>query len=648
MAERVEQRSVSVRIDGKEIESTLKSISREMGRLKDETARAAEGTDAYVNRALSLAQADEAAKKNRASIKAIADIWERMPEDVKASVLEQQKDLQKLRQTYIDLVKAGQKVDSINMKMLAKDIEKAEARIASTVTAFSNLDKTATNNIEHVKKRFSELNKELDKATINSQEYYEKIKEYKNLEKVLEDHKKSITGITKAWHEQIPGINGVIAAAAGMFAVDQIVAYGRELYKTGVELDNIARKSTVVLKEQLSFVSEEARKNATDIGLAREQYVGLSTDVTAFLQSQKFSREEAAKMSTEVVNLSGVLSQFSGGGVEKTHEALEAIKGAFAEDVEQLAKFNIAISENVVQAKMMELGLDKMNAAAQQHGRAMIILKMITDGAAAQNEAFTGSADGMVRSQARIDAMLANITNNLAKFFIPLFEKLLNVVAPVADWLGEVSGAMAGMVNPSKAASDAFFEQKNKVGELEKSLPKLLEKYEHLTEKSKKVGGETKLNKKEQEELKKAIQGIGEIVPTSIIEIDRYGKALKINASAAEEFLVAQRKILKLDNADAITKTSSRLDYLEGEEVRIREQIEKINKGIIVGTSGFFGKNYLKDTDAKIEAVTELQNKLGKVTQEWDTLYYKRQQLRGEPLDDIKAPDTPDMSGVSI
>lgn len=512
--------------------------------------------------------------------------------------------------------------------------EKIEKRSVSVVID----GKEVENSLKKISKATSDLYQEVSKLPRGTEAYKDKLEELQKSRAILAEHKQEVLGLEQAWYKNIPAIKGMIGAAAGLFAIDQVTTYGSKIYQLGSELDNISRKSFFVLKEQLAGVNQEAQKNAKEIGLAREQYVGLSTDVTAFLQSQKFTRAEASKMSTEVVNLSGVLGQFAGGGLENTHEALEAIKGAFAEDVEQLAKFNIAISENVVQAKMQELGLDKANAATQQHGRAMIILKMITEGAKAQNEAFTGSADGMVRSQARIDAMIQSISNNLAKFFIPLFEKTLSVIAPVVEYMGELSEKLSGMVNPAKAASEAFFDQKEKVKELDKKLPDLLHKYDTLSAKS-------KLNKDEQKRLKEVIVQIGEVVPTAKIEVDKYGKALSINAGAAREFLKAQKTLSEYLNREAIAAEEKNIKQLEYKQKALKESIEGINTGKIKGTAGIFGVNYDKDVEAKTKAVNRYSTELETATKILEGAQLNLKNLKGEPIAEVKSPDVVDMSG---
>ena len=501
--------------------------------------------------------------------------------------------------------------------------------------------KEVENSLKKISKATSDLYHEVSKLPRGTEEYKDKLQELQRSRLILEAHKKEVQGIEQAWYKNIPAIQGAIAAAAGLFAIDQIVTYTQKLYTLGSELDNIARKSFFVLKDQLAAVNAEAKKNATEIGLAREQYVGLATDVTAFLQSQKFTRAEAAKMSTEVVNLSGVLSQFQGGGLAKTEEALEAIKGAFAEDVEQLAKFNIAISENVVQVKMQELGLDKANAAAQQHGRGMIILKMIMEGAKAQNEAFTGSADGMVRSQARIDAMLQSISNNLAKFFIPLFEKTLTVIAPVVEYLGELSEKLAALVHPAKAASEAFFDQKEKVKDLERNINPLINRYESLTSKS-------KLNKTEQIQLKEAIEKLGVAVPNAVIEVDKYGRALSINIGAVKDFMTAQQKLAEYLGKDAIQKEEEHKKAIQ-EKYRVAKQFQdNIISGKLTGEVKFLSHiSYKNDPTAKENALKKHRDEMATFQKELDGIDLNLKRLRGEPIAETQYSDVVDMSGKS-
>lgn len=486
--------------------------------------------------------------------------------------------------------------------------------------------KDVENSLKGIQRATNQLYNEVAKLERGTDQYKSKLQQLNIARAYLADHKKEVQGVQSAWNANTAALKSIGAITAGVFAVDAVIQYGREIYKTGVELDNIARKSAIVLKDQLAAVNQEAAKNAQEIGLAREQYVGLATDVTAFLQSQKLSRTEAAKMSTEVVNLSGVLSQFQGGGLAKTQEALEAIKGAFAEDVEQLAKFNIAISENVIQAKMQQLGLDKANAAAQQHGRAMIILQMITEGATAQQEAFNGSSDGMVRSQARIEAMLQTIQNNLAKFFIPLIEKALGFVSPLVAGLAAFSEGMAALANPAKAATEAFTEQKNSVENLEKNIRPLLDQHDKLKSKS-------SLSAAEQKKLKDITVQIGEAVPTATTAFDNYGRALSVNTDIARTFIEVEKRRLEYMNQTAIQSTIAAKSQLEKERDAIKKILEKGER---------LDSNITGEVSVALDAndISQFTNQLSVLQRQIDGAQAQIDFLSGKSLD-RKIPDAP-------
>lgn len=99
---------------------------------------------------------------------------------------------------------------------------------------------------------------------------------------------------------------------------------------------------------------------------------------------------------------------------------------------------------------------------------------------------------------------MTNISEKLSATLYPVFERLVFIAGNVVKGVADIADGFSALVNPAKAANDAFTEQASKVANLEAELPPLLDRYEELQ-------GKSNLTKKEQAELSKIIQRIGEI-----------------------------------------------------------------------------------------------------------------------------------------
>jgi len=135
----------------------------------------------------------------------------------------------------------------------------------------------------------------------------------------------------------------------------------------------------------------------------------------------------------------------------------------------------------------------------------------------------------------------------------------------------DVVDSMTGLINnvrdfisPSSALKREFEDLTGKVSALDDELPSLLNRYEELTKK-------TKPTKDEQEELGKLIARIGEVTPTAITEVDKYGNVLSISAEKSREFLKAEKARLKFDNQESINSIEKEIAAIN-EKVLARQR----------------------------------------------------------------------------
>lgn len=436
--------------------------------------------------------------------------------------------------------------------------------------------KEVENSLKSIQKATNALYNEVAKLTPAAANYQEKLEELQNARAVLDEHRQRIRGIEDAWFKNIPAIKEFAAAAIGALAIDRVVEFGKALVHNGVEMDTNLRKAASVLANELGKINNEAEKHAHTFGIARSQYVGATADMSAFFQSQFATREEGAKLGNEAVKLAGVLAGFKGGGAENFKEALEAIKGGFSDNVEELAKFNIALSDDIIKSALAERGIDKLNAKQQEHAKGLVLLQLIQEKATAQITAFGDTAGSVARNMAELEAMLKEIADTLSKILVPILAVALAGIKPLIDALGSVADWAYKVANPLQSLTEEFGKQKDKVKDLERSVNPLLTRYDELASK-------TKLTKKEQGELKDVTQKIGEIMPIAADGTDKYGKALMINTNIAREYINMEKVRLEYINKSAIAETESAIRQYEKQVLFEKMVLDSKQKLITIG-----------------------------------------------------------------
>jgi len=446
----------------------------------------------------------------------------------------------------------------------------ATRRQVSVFIDGKQVESTLYNIYKSKRKIVSQLNHMIE----GSDEYNKTLKKLDPLNKVIKKHNKRLRGVESTYDKMKVGIGKYVGIAAGAFAVTELVGYGKELFRLGAEMELLTKKAQTVFGTALPQVTREAENNAAAMGLTISQYTDASAAIGDLLIPMGFQRQEAASISTTLVDLSGALSEWTGG--QKTAQEVTDILGkAILGEREQLKTLGISIQEADIKTRLQEKGLHKLTGTMLQQAKAAATLELITEKSTDAQAAFANNSDTLIRRQAELNARIETTVESLANALIPVFNRLVDVAEILAGGIEDVTSFMENLADPVAAVTSAVDEQSKVVSNLEKNLVPLLDRYDELTNKS-------ELSKDEQTELAAIIIKVGKITPTAVSEIDKYGNALKINASASREFLEAERKRLEFVNKESITELN---DVIEGLELRAKiwkDVIEtgETNKGI--------------------------------------------------------------------
>lgn len=299
------------------------------------------------------------------------------------------------------------------------------------------------NSIKAIRTEKRKLNRELNDMVLGSEKYNMTVKEIKQLDGVISGHRRRIRDTASSYQKIIGGVTKFAGVAGLAFGVSELVQYGRQLLKVGVEMDQLNRKAATVFGQALPAVTAAARENAAAMGLTEARYVGAATALGDLLIPMGFTREEAATQATEMINLAGALSEWTGGQIDATRVS-EILTKAMLGEREELKQLGIAISEEDVKNRLREKGLEKLTGQYLQQAKAIATQELILEKSVDAQTSYIENTDDLISRQNRLRASIAEITERLSVALLPIFEKLVGVAQTFADFLGRVTSGLSG------------------------------------------------------------------------------------------------------------------------------------------------------------------------------------------------------------
>ena len=242
---------------------------------------------------------------------------------------------------------------------------------------------------------------------------------------------------------------------------------------SAASIEAMGLKAQTVFGDSLGQVNSWADANATAMGLTATQAAGLAANFGDLLVPMGFTRDAAAKMSTDVVGLSGALSAWTG-GTRSAAEVSEILAKAMLGEREGLKELGISIMEADVQARLAQKGQEGLTGAALQQAKAMATQELIFEKSKDAQAAFSDSTETLYEKQLKTTASTAQMKETLAKALTPAVSAVTGLISRLAGWFNNLPG-------PTQKVIFAFGGIAAAVGPILLMLPKLAQSVKMLS-----------------------------------------------------------------------------------------------------------------------------------------------------------------------
>ena len=245
------------------------------------------------------------------------------------------------------------------------------------------------------------------------------------------------------------------AAVGGAAFGAGVVALGPKVFSLASQMEILdAKAKTVFGPKALTTVQKWATANAGAMGLTNKEAVGLSAGFADLLIPMGFTRDAAAKMSTDVVGLSGALSRWTG-GQKSAAEVADVLSAAMLGETDGLKGLGISISAADIDAKMLKNGTDKLTGAQEQQARATATQQLIFEKSTDAQTAYAKGGETLAAKQAKVSAAIKELRDKAIAALLPKLQEF-------STWITNVGlPAFEGLVQGFKDGTGAGGEIRN-------------------------------------------------------------------------------------------------------------------------------------------------------------------------------------------
>jgi hypothetical protein len=169
--------------------------------------------------------------------------------------------------------------------------------------------------------------------------------------------------------------------------------------------------------------------------------------------AQGMSKESTEDLAEKVWTLAGDMASFNDSDPEAVFYDLN--KAILTTEREGMKKFGIAVMENEVKQRAMEIAIKDGRSAVTDADRAMASYEIIVRQAGQANGDLERTADSAANQQRQLKADMQELQEEIGQKLLPVYSDLLQMTVDLAPLLTGVADGIGAMITPITGVSDA-------------------------------------------------------------------------------------------------------------------------------------------------------------------------------------------------
>jgi hypothetical protein len=225
---------------------------------------------------------------------------------------------------------------------------------------------------------------------------------------------------------------GKMAAPAGA-AILAIGAFGAAAVDAASKTQQAIGAVDSVFGKNAGTVKKWAGSAATDVGLAKSEYLELAAVLGSQLKNMGLPLDQVAGKTKDLVALGADLAATYGG---TTKEAVEALGSALRGETDPIERYGVSVKQADIAAQQAKDGTDKLTGAAGKQAKTMALLALVNKQTADAQGQFAEESDSAAGAAQIANAQYKNMMSTLGTALLP-------VVSAVVSALGRLATMMA-------------------------------------------------------------------------------------------------------------------------------------------------------------------------------------------------------------